>query len=649
MKKNIIILLLFVILIPSILLNYTNNKSMPDNESISYPSFIPMDRPFGENLASGPSRVCQTLLEKNNIIEKIKQGYNENEKLQTQADSRMDKIQGDYNIFTRGTLSEVSMYLCSKDNMVNFVAYGDLDGDYLSEVLLADLYGNYYLYWNNGINFKKQKLNEIIAGPLPSGAFLFADYNGDNLNDIIIIPSEQNMTRDLILIKNNGNRNFSFVRPSIKTENVSGIPNSITTDDINKDGIADIVVTIRKTYNMARNNAEQYPARIFISTKGKAPYYVEKTTSMLPTLEKSLSIAQGSGPTPEEGAPETIVADKFIHFEPYVPILHDFDNDGQIDLFIAADFAGSRIFFQENGKFIDYSNSSTINSSGAGMGAEIYDFNNDGLLDIFTTEKSYTYSNCSYDRPCDYKNIGNAIFINKGDRTFVGSGTWDSQIFKNIEKYKDRYSDFDPGLRMTGFSWGFASMDYNMDGLRDYFIGVGQVSISRSGEDWASSLEKPTLFIGKNDGTWEDATGEIFRTFNFNGTTTPTVLSTDFNGDFRPDILVASSEMHKPHLLINSTVNNNNSASLVIKGRGIGASPNNGEGAIVEIKVKNLPTQLFKYPSKTSNYQVYSSTAPLVVGLGKNDIAEVTVKFPSGKKITNIIVKNKINIIKEPK
>jgi hypothetical protein len=107
--------------------------------------------------------------------------------------------------------------------------------------------------------------------------------------------------------------------------------------------------------------------------------------------------------------------------------------------------------------------------------------------------------------------------------------------------------------------------------------------------------------------------------------------------------------MHKPHLLINSTVNNNNSASLVIKGRGIGASPNNGEGSIVEIKVKNLPTQLFKYPSKTSNYQVYSSTAPLVVGLGNNDTAEVTVKFPSGKKITNIIVKNKINIIKEPK
>ena len=129
MKKNIIIFLLFVISIPSILLNYTNNKSMPDNESISYPSFVPMDRPFGENLASGQTKVCQTFLEKNKIIEKIKQGYNENEKLETQANSRKEKIQGDYNIFTRGTLSEVSMYLCSKDNMVNFVAYGDLDGD----------------------------------------------------------------------------------------------------------------------------------------------------------------------------------------------------------------------------------------------------------------------------------------------------------------------------------------------------------------------------------------------------------------------------------------------------------------------------------------------------------------------------------------
>jgi len=647
MKKNIVILLLLTISITSILFNYKINKNNPVQAKISYPSFIPMDRPFGENLASGPSRVCQTFLEKNKIIEKIKKGYNENEKLETQANARMDKTQGDNNIFTRGTVSDVSSYLCTKDNMENFVAYGDLDGDYLSEVLLADLLGNYYLYWNNGINFKKQKLNDQI-GPLPSGSFLFADFNGDDLNDIIIIPSDKNMTKDLILIKNNGNRNFSFIRPSIKTENISGIPNSITADDINKDGIADFVVTIRKTYRMAKNNDVQYPARIFMSTKGRAPYYVEKTRSMLPTLAKSLSIAQGSGPTPEEGAPEKIVVDKFIYFEPYVPILHDFDNDNQIDLFIAADFAGSRIFFQENGKFIDYSNSSTINSSGAGMGAEIYDFNNDGLLDIFTTEKSYTYSNCSYDRPCDYRNIGNIIFINKGDRTFVGSGSWDSQVFKDIEKYKGRYSDFDPGLRKSGYSWGFSSMDYNMDGYRDYFIGVGQVSISRSGEDWSSNFEKPTLFIGKNDGTWEDATGYIFRAFNFYGTS-PTILSTDFNGDFRPDILIASSEMQKPHLLINSTVNSNNSASLVIKGGGVGASPINGEGSLVKIKIKNLPSQLFKYPSRTSNYLVYSSSAPLVIGLGDNDTAEVTVIFPSGKTTTKTIVKNKINIIKEPK
>jgi hypothetical protein len=273
MKKNIVILLLFTISISSILFNYKISKNNPVQVKISYPSFIPMDRPFGENLASGPSRVCQTFLEKNKIIEKIKKGYNENEKLETQASSRLDKIQGDNNIFTRGTVSDVSSYLCTKDNMENFVAYGDLDGDYLSEVLLADLLGNYYLYWNNGINFKKQKLNDQI-GPLPSGSFLFADFNGDDLNDIIIIPSDKNMTKDLILIKNNSNRNFSFIRPSIKTENISGIPNSITADDINKDGIADFVVTIRKTYRMARNNEVQYPARKFISTKGKAQYYI---------------------------------------------------------------------------------------------------------------------------------------------------------------------------------------------------------------------------------------------------------------------------------------------------------------------------------------------------------------------------------------
>jgi hypothetical protein len=228
------------------------------------------------------------------------------------------------------------------------------------------------------------------------------------------------------------------------------------------------------------------------------------------------------------------------------------------------------------------------------------------------------------------------ILINNKNATFTTK-------FPNETKKNDKNI---PNLSNSKSSMGFAPSDYNMDGYIDYFIGSGSRVTDRSSEDWDSNFEKPYLLLSDNKNIYQDYTGELYRNLLMLGATS-IVASTDFNGDYRPDILILSEDQARPHLLINTTKTKNSSAALVIRGSGLGGSPYNGEGSIITVKIKNKPTQKFKLPSKSSNFRSYSATSPIMIGLGKENEATVTVEFTSGKIITEKIIKNKINIISE--
>ncbi len=72
--------------------------------------------------------------------------------------------------------------------------------------------------------------------------------------------------------------------------------------------------------------------------------------------------------------------------------LFDYDNDGRLDLYLiqcggAQSGARSQLFHQEvNGTFRNVSEGSGLDTAGVGMGATAGDVNNDGLTDLFVTE-----------------------------------------------------------------------------------------------------------------------------------------------------------------------------------------------------------------------------------------------------------------------
>lgn len=163
----------------------------------------------------------------------------------------------------------------------------------------------------------------------------------------------------------------------------------------------------------------------------------------------------------------------------------DFNNDGFVDLYITA--VGQSRLFQNTGKgsFLDVTNKAGLGGRDAFSSSALwFDFNRDGLLDLFVTnyvkwsEKTDVFCTVdgkqkAYCTPEAYRGATCWLFRNRGDGTFEDA-TASSGIFDSTSK-----------------SLGVAMFDYDQDGWTDLFV--------------ANDTEPNKLYHNLRDGRFEDA------------------------------------------------------------------------------------------------------------------------------------------------
>ncbi len=117
----------------------------------------------------------------------------------------------------------------------------------------------------------------------------------------------------------------------------------------------------------------------------------------------------------------------------------DYDNDGDLDLFVANHIGYQNFLYRNNGDetFTRVINDPIVNNTYYGMGAAWADYDNDGYLDLFLAD----YFSTRY----------NKLYYNNGDGTF----TEDNAAAPSLES----------GFSIAGV-WG----DYNNDGLQDLYV-----------------------------------------------------------------------------------------------------------------------------------------------------------------------------------
>lgn len=152
----------------------------------------------------------------------------------------------------------------------------------------------------------------------------------------------------------------------------------------------------------------------------------------------------------------------------------DFDNDGDLDLYVANDYGRNNLYRNDEGRFTDVAAQMGVEDISAGMSVSWGDYNNDGWMDLYVSNMWSSAGNrIAYQRhflgaKADQTTLagfqrharGNSLFLNSGDRGALE--------FHDVSVVA--------GVTMGRWAWASHFFDMNNDGHEDLIVSNGFIT-----------------------------------------------------------------------------------------------------------------------------------------------------------------------------
>jgi hypothetical protein len=356
------------------------------------------------------------------------------------------------------------------------LAIGDYNGDGHEDIYFVNQLGPNALYKNKGDGTFVEVTQEagVALGDRICVTATFADYDNDGDQDLFVTS----IRGGNVLFRNQGDGTFQDVTKAAGLTHI-GHSYAAVFFDADKDGALDLLVTNTAAWTLNRFDEV---SRYFVG-KGNLTELADSP------VEHNLFYHNNRDGTFTNVTDKAGLKGKGWGGDVAV---FDYDDDGAPDVLVTHMFGPSQLYRNKgDGTFTDVARETLGRTPWGGMGAKVFDFNNDGRLDLYIVDmhsdmwihpdyplrrveetKKYTTATgpASQDENPKYRKdekVYAELFQIRYDDVVFGN-----TFFKALGEGKFKEISDQAGLE-NFWPWGVATGDFDNDGHEDVFVPAG--------------------------------------------------------------------------------------------------------------------------------------------------------------------------------